>query len=256
MQTQIEQGRRKVSEPPLAHPFSNSKLWDRAFYQMQRTKVIINPGEGVIEMPSESRPPEIPAHVMGSDILNRVRLEAGVYHQHFYTTNQEAEYREWAREKIFVLKTHEELLEFMAANDLYDYVDDYYDYLQARQSELEEGESPGIIFQSLQSWAWFLIDYALPEMLPVVKIRADFFGCVELTWRLSPEQIDYDSDNCHYGERKGIIVLTFYPSSLNYISIMSGAYGVDRRRISLHGDVSHKKTKQIMDTFKERLLTP
>ena len=164
--------------------------------------------------------------------------------------------REWARRKIFALHTHDELLEFMAANDLEDYVDDYYDYIQDRQSELEEGESPGVILQSLQSWAWFLIDYALPEQIPNVKLRADFAGCVNLVWRLSEESMPDDPDNEYYGNGRGIITLTFYPSLLNYISVMSGAFGSERRRITFRGEFSHAMTKEIIGLFKERLLSP
>ncbi len=164
--------------------------------------------------------------------------------------------REWARKKIFAFNTHEELLEFMAANDLEDYVDDYYDCLQDRQAELEEDESPGIILQSLQSWAWFLIDYALPEEIPRVKLRADYVGCVRLVWRLSEDSITNDPDNEYYGNGKGIISLTFYPSFLNYISVMTGAFGEEKRRISFRGEFSHMITKAIMDTFTKRLLSP
>ncbi len=164
--------------------------------------------------------------------------------------------REWARRKIFALRTHGELLEFMAANDLEDYVDDYYDYLQDRRSELEEGESPGVILQSLQSWAWFLIDYALPEEIPYVKLRADYAGCVNLVWRLSEESMPDDPDNEYYGNGKGIIALTFYPSLLNYISVMSGAFGSQRRRITFRGEFSHAMTKETVALFKERLLSP
>lgn len=163
---------------------------------------------------------------------------------------------EWARKKILAFNSHEELLEFMARNDLEDYVDDYYDYLQDRQAELEEDESPGIILQSLQSWAWFLIDYALPEEIPRVKLRADFVGCVRLVWRLSEDYIPNDPDNEYYGNGKGIISITFYPSFLNYISVMTGAFGEDKRRISFRGEFSHMMTKEIMDTFIKRLQSP
>ena len=164
--------------------------------------------------------------------------------------------REWARRKIFALHTHDELLEFMAANDLEDYVDDYYDYLQDRQDELEEGENPELILQSLQSWAWYLIDYALPEEIPYVKVRADFDGCVRLVWRLSEELMPNDPNNEYFGNGKGIISITFYPSLLNYISVMSGAYGSERRRITFRGEFSYAMTKEIMGLYKERLLSP
>ena len=159
------------------------------------------------------------------------------------------------RKNIFAF-THDELLEFMARNDLEDYVDDYYDYLQDRQVELEEGESLGIILQSLQSWVWFLIDYALPEEIPRVKIRADFVGCVRLVWRLSEASFPNDPDNEYYGNGKGIISLTFFPSYLNYISAMTGAFGAEKRRVSFRGEFSHTMTGQIVNIFKERLLSP
>ena len=160
------------------------------------------------------------------------------------------------RQRIFACETHVDLLDYMQETGRNQYVENYNEYLKYRRKELDEDESPGIILQSLQSWAWFLIDYAEIASIPYVKISADFFGCVSLVWRLSEASIPNDLDNEYYGNGKGILALTFFPSYLNHITVMSGAYGVEKRRIAFEGDFSHTKTKQIMDTFKERLLPP
>lgn len=216
--------------------------------------IIINPGEGYLNVPAGIQPARSLAPINYEGFGSG--YGATITHLYSYADKQDTEERERAREKIFALKSHEELLEFMAANDLGDYVDDYYDYLKARQSELEEGESPGIIYQSLQSWVWFLIDYALPELIPVVKIRADYAGCVNLVWRLSEEFMPGDPDNEYFGSGRGIIAITFYPSPLNYVSVMSGGFGCEKCRITFRGEYSHAMTKEVMNSFKERLLSP
>lgn len=168
--------------------------------------------------------------------------------------NRERLANEKLKEEIFASITHGDLLGLMKRENLGQYVEDYYNHLRSRQEDLDRDESPGVILQSLQSWVWFLIDFAERENIPRVSMRADFFGCVELVWRLSPDPIPSDPDNEYYGNGKGIVVLTFFPSHLNHISVMSGAYGVEKRRIAFHGEFSHAKTKKIFDSFIERLL--
>ena len=107
--------------------------------------------------------------------------------------------RESLRERIFATETHDEVLDILAQNRLSRYVDDYHSYLKWRREGLEEGESPGIILQSLQSWIWFLISYAEPARLPYAMIDADHDGCIELEWRLSAESDGSDPDDAYWG---------------------------------------------------------
>jgi len=155
--------------------------------------------------------------------------------------------------EIFASETHDEVLNVLSKNGLEKYRQDYVDYLNWRQKELEKDESRGIILQSLQSWAWFLIDYAIPNQLPYAKIDADFDGCIDLTWRLSENPLPNDPDNEYFGNGRGLIHLTFFPSYLNYLSVFSGAYGNDKHRIGFDGWFSHTKTKQVLSMFAERL---
>lgn len=166
-------------------------------------------------------------------------------------TDSEAEHLE---SFIFDTRTHDSVLDVLRSRNLGYYVEDYYTYLKYRKEDIEGDESPGIILQSLQSWAWFLIDYSEPNELPYVKITADYFGCVDLIWRLSPDSTSNDPDNEYYGPGKGLIVLRFLPSYLNYLSIMSGVLGNGMRRIAFDGYFSHNTTKSILNAFTERML--
>ena len=162
--------------------------------------------------------------------------------------------REALRERIFAAVTHDEILDILARNGLSRHVEDYHAYLKWRREGLEEGESPGIILQSLQSWAWFLISYAGPTSLPYAMIDADHDGCVELEWRLSPVADENDPDDAYWGNGHGIAVLRFYPSYLNSLSILSGPYASGKRRLTFEGCLSHVKTQKAIDMFAERFM--
>lgn len=162
--------------------------------------------------------------------------------------------RESLRERIFATETHDEVLNILAQNRLSRYVADYHSYLKWRREGLEDGESPGIILQSLQSWIWFLISYAEPARLPYAMIAADHDGCIELEWRLSAESDGSDPDDAYWGNGEGIAVLRFYPSYLNSLSILSGPYASGKRRLTFEGCLSHVKTQKAIDMFAERFM--
>lgn len=162
--------------------------------------------------------------------------------------------RERLRKNLFASETHGEVLEILRQNNLGRHVKDYSAYLNWRKEDLDEGESPGIILQSLQSWAWFLVSYASPKKIPVAKLKADFDGCIELVWRLSSEPIQDDPDNEYWGNGRGIAVLKFFPSYLNSFSILSGPYASGKLRLAFEGSLSHVKTQRAIDMFAERLL--
>ena len=165
-------------------------------------------------------------------------------------------YSEHLRQRVFKSKTHDEVLDVLSENGLEEFRQDYVDYLVRRQKDLEEGESPDIFLQSLQSWAWFLLDYTKLKHLPKAETSADFDGCLEMEWELSYDEIQDDPENKFYGNGRGLAVLTFYPASLNHLSILSGAYTGGKQRITLDCFLPHRKTIQIIDLFTERLLNP
>lgn len=164
--------------------------------------------------------------------------------------------KEPLRQEIFACKTHEEVLDVLSKNGLDEFRQDYVDYLVRRQSDLDEDENPNIFLESLQSWAWFLLDYTKLKFLPKAETSADFDGCLEMEWELSPDEIQDDPENEFYGNGRGLAVLTFYPASLNHLSILSGAYTGGKQRITLDCFLPHEKTIQIIDLFTERLLHP
>ena len=164
--------------------------------------------------------------------------------------------RELLRREIFEAQTHSEIIQTLMRNGLEQYVSAYHAYLFERKEDLDENESPSIILQSLQSWAWFLLDYPRLTHLPKAEVSADFDGCLEMEWRLSSDEIQFDSNNEFYGNGRGIAVLTFYPASLNHLSILSGAYTGGKQRITLDCFLPHDMTIQIFDLFTERLLHP
>lgn len=159
-----------------------------------------------------------------------------------------------AKEELFAARTHGEVLSFLKLHDLERPVGDYSNYIKWRQEELEEGESPGIILQSLQSWAWFLVDYAKPKGLPYTKLKADFDGCARLAWRLSDRWLHSGADSKYWGNGHGIATLKFYPSNLNYFSMLSGPFASERRRLTLEGYLSHERTCQVINMYAERFL--
>ena len=160
------------------------------------------------------------------------------------------------RQEIFAAQTHSEIIQILSRNSLEHYVSAYQYYLDERERNLDENENPNIIFQSLQSWAWFIADYTNLRALPLAEISADFDGCLEMEWRLSSDEIPHDPYNEFYGNGRGIAVLTFYPASLNHLSILSGAYASGKPRITLDCFLPHEMTTQIIDLFTERLLHP
>ena len=184
----------------------------------------------------------------------RLRWGSPYFVLHWHSEDRKETSRERLRKKLFATETHEKVLEVLFQNNFGRYVKDYYAYLNWRQEDLDEGESPGIILQSLQSWAWFLISYAAPKKLPFAKVKADFDGCIELVWRLSTEPIQDDPDNEHWGNGRGIAVLKFFPSYLNSLSILSGPYATRKLRLAFDGCLSHVKTQQAIDMFAERFL--
>lgn len=164
--------------------------------------------------------------------------------------------REPLRQEIFEAQTHSEIIQILMREGLEQYASAYHSYLVEREEDLDENENPNVIFQSLQSWAWFLLDYTRLTHLPKAEISADFDGCLEMEWRLSSDEIQFDSENEFYGNGRGIAVVTFYPASLNHLSILSGAYAGGKQRITLDCFLPHEMTIQIFDLFTERLLDP
>ena len=160
------------------------------------------------------------------------------------------------KNEVFGTTSHADVLTTLSKHNLDYMVQEYFEYLNERAEELEPDESPGIILQSLQSWVWFTLSYAIPKEIPCVKIRADFVGCAKLLWRLSEYSIPNDPDNEYYGNGRGILSLRFYPSRLNHISVLTGAFAMEKRRISFDGFFSHATTGPVMDIFKDRLLSP
>lgn len=184
------------------------------------------------------------------------------FHQIYYSqvnarfrrSNLHQKFQEILREMIQNTETDDEVLDILLDHNLDNYVCDYHSYLAWRQENLEEDERPGIVLQSLQSWAFFLISFSEPNNLPYAKITADDVGCIDLIWEISPNPIPFDMDNEYYGNGEGIAMLKFYPSYLNHLTILSGAYGCEKLRISLDGTLSYMKTQEILVTFRDRLL--
>ena len=151
-------------------------------------------------------------------------------------------------------ESYEEISDFLYEEGLECCVQDFWSYLGQRQEHLEEGESPGVIVHSLQSWAWFMADCAKPLNLPCTRFFADFDGCVELEWRLSDMASNDKRENDYWGEGEGIAVLRFYPSRMHVLSLLSGPFAEGRRRIEFEGCLSYGKTKEILTLFAGRFL--
>ena len=163
--------------------------------------------------------------------------------------------REKHRQRLFASKSDEEVLDVLDSYpDLQEYIDDYLDYSAWRVNNLEDGEQPSIILHSLQSWAWFLIDFARPTNLPYTKISADFDGCVELEWELSGSSQHNERANKFWGPHEGIAVLRFYPSRMHVFSILSGSYASGKRRITFESCLPYGELKKILPLFAKRFL--
>ena len=147
--------------------------------------------------------------------------------------------------------TSEEVLDILRQRNLCLYVEDYYSYLDLK-SRITGGEH-GFELQSLQSWARFVIDFIEKEGFPYSEIRSNRDGCAQLEWRLSEAHDESDWDNEYFGNGRGIVDLTLFPSGLISLSILTGPYVNGKNRISLSGRLSYLKTTEILRLFRSRL---
>ena len=75
-------------------------------------------------------------------------------------------------------------------------------------------QAEGVILQSLQLWTLFCLSFALPKQLPVVPIKTDEDGCIRMEWGLAHGEFFGDPDNDIWGEKPGVLSLSFFPSGL------------------------------------------
>ena len=153
--------------------------------------------------------------------------------------------KEIVKKEIFGTKSHDRVIEILSENGMERHVEDYHASLR-HQSKIS-GKA-GFILQSLQSWARFVIDFAEEENLPHAKIRSDRDGCVQLEWRLLDGEDGFEFNDYpeYFGNGRGIIDLTFYPSYLHSLSVLSGPYKSKSRRISLAGRLPYSLTITIL----------
>ena len=161
-------------------------------------------------------------------------------------------------DELFGTTSHIDVLNMLLWNGQGEIVQKYFKYLDDRSKHLEEGESPGIILQSLQSWAWFLLDYAFPTEMPDIHVDADWDGCAYFEWSLIGEEVDGDPDNEYWGSENrtwapGIMTMTFYPNRLVGLGLLSGSYGSNKRRLTLESTLSYDKAIGVLEMFRYRI---
>lgn len=125
-------------------------------------------------------------------------------------------------------------------------------YLIGREDEFEDGEFPGIRFESLKAVCRFLISN---RDLPHSAIKADSDGYADLEWYLSSRRIENDIDNMCWINGGGQIVLRFVTPNLIEFAMLSGPWLDDAERLSLSGTMSHSKMRVILDMFSERMIS-
>lgn len=124
-------------------------------------------------------------------------------------------------------------------------------HLVNRDAMLEDGEYPGIRFESLQAVSRFLISHS---DLPFSAIRSDYDGNADLEWYLSPERAEDDEDDLFWVDGGGQIVLKFVTLNLIEFAMLSGPWLDGAERLSLSGTMSHSKMKIIIEMFIGRMV--
>ena len=212
----------KESNPPDSHVFSYSETYEDAIDQLS------NQHQCTIEVVAVFRE-GLSLSEAGLKGSERLRL--------------------W--DQIRDTSTSEEVLDILRQRNLDLYVEDYYSYLDVKSRNT--GGEHGFMLQSLQTWARFVIDFIEKERFPYAEIRANREGCAQLEWRLSEAHDESDWDNEYFGNGRGIVDLTLFPSGLISLSILTGPYGNGGNRISLSGRLSYLKTTGILKLFRSRL---
>ena len=124
-------------------------------------------------------------------------------------------------------------------------------HLVNKDAMLEDGEYPGIRFESLQAVSRFLISHC---DLPFSAIRSDYDGNADLEWYLSPEREEGDEDDLFWVDGGGQIVLKFVTLNLVEFAMLSGPWLDGAERLSLSGTMSHSKMKIIIEMFIGRMV--
>lgn len=124
--------------------------------------------------------------------------------------------------------------------------------LADRKEGLEDGEHPGIRFESLHAVARFMVSN---HELSFSSLKVDFSGSADLSWYLSPRQQEHDGDDKFWVDGGGQITLRFVTPNLIEFAMLSGPWTNGAERLSLTGTMSHKKMRIILDMFSKRMIS-
>ncbi len=174
---------------------------------------------------------------------------------HLYEVELEFIHRDPKKEKGLRLvrnsRDEEELLNALVEVGFSDQVEQFHKYLERRKENLDEGEHPGFIFETLKAAARFLVEN---DDLPFSAIKSDFEGNADLEWFLSSRRTEDHEDDMFWGEGDGQIVLRFVSPTLIEFAMLSGPWDDERERLSLSGTMSHSKMKTIVELFTKKLV--
>lgn len=150
--------------------------------------------------------------------------------------------------------TQDEILDILSDNDFKEHVNEFRQYLIERREQLEEGENPDVLLESLKAAAMFLLTY---PGIGYSGIRVDYEGNVDIEWCLSSENFGEDSDDsAFWGDGDGAMAIKFISADAIEFALLSGPYGPKQRteRLNISGVLSHKKMNSVIEMFSNRMV--
>ena len=126
-------------------------------------------------------------------------------------------------ESISSATTQDEILDVSSENYFDEHVNEFRRYFIEHREQLEEGQNHGVLLESLQAAAKFLLAY---PGISYSGIRVDFDGYVDKEWFLSAENPgDEPVDSAFWGDGDGAMSIKFVSSDATEFALISGPYG-------------------------------
>ena len=195
-----------------------------------------------------------PVGVLGGKLASDEML--GVWHygsaQVIVLESPEQEEMERNLRRLAQSDSHDDVLAALDSAGYSKQVEQLRHHLVERDAILEDGEQPGIRFESLQAVARFMVSN---RDLPFSSIKVDFSGSADLSWYLSPRRQEHDGDDMFWIDGGGQITLRFVTPNLIEFAMLSGPWTNGAERLSLTGTMSHMKMRAILDMFSNRMIS-
>ena len=210
--------------------------------------------EGVVTRQDHPYREMDPGEVMGGKLASKRMLGLSYYETAQVMVLEDPEQEEMERNlrRLAQSDTQEDVLAALDSAGYSKQVEQLRQHLVERDTILEDGEHPGIRFESLRAVARFMVSN---RDLSFSSIKVDFSGSADLSWYLSPRRQEHDGDDMFWIDGGGQITLRFVTANLIEFAMLSGPWTNGAERLSLTGTMSHKKMRVILDMFSNRVIS-